>query len=306
MASFTFTGSAVSGGISQINYPLNTYVSVDDLRNYFSLGSQNTADDESMKDLIYRCSRSVDKYTRRYFYPKLETRYYDIPRDRDELRLDRDFISITGLSHMNGTEAIDSSVYWTARGEDWNLKPFDRIALDDTSGSMFNYSGTPRRAIHVNGITGYHESDGWVDSGTTLQGDLTAGNRLLFVGGSLGQDNEGFSPRFKPGQTIKVDNEFMSLEYGSGLSYIGVKRAINGTTVASHASNTGIYVWKPESDIQFYTKRLASWAYMQSQSPYTERISVPGFGSVDVPGAWPKDIREGLDRFVRRVIRIVY
>lgn len=305
MASFTFTGSAVSGGLSQINYPLNTYVPLDDLRSYFSLASGNTTDDSQMLDLIYRSSRSVDKFTRRHFFPKLETRYYDIPPG-DELRLDRDFLSFSGLSHMNGAQEIDSSVYWGARGDDWNVRPFDRIVLDDTSGSMFNYSGTPRRAVHVSGVTGYHETNGWVFSGTSLLGDLTTTNRLLFIGGSLGQDDEGFSPRFKPGQTVKIDNEFMNIEYGSGLSYIGVKRAINGTTMASHASDSAVYIWKPESDIQFYTKRLASWAYMQSQSPYTERISVPGYGSIDVPGTWPKDIKSGLDRFVRRVIKVVY
>lgn len=305
MASFIFTGSAVSGGLSQTNYPLNTYVPLDDMRTYFTFASNNTSDDESLKGLLYQCSRSVDKYTRRFFFPKQETRYYDLPKG-DEIRLDRDFLSVTGLSHMNGATEIDTAVYWLSRGEDWNLKPYDRLILDDTSGSSFNYSSTPRRAIHLAGITGYHEGDGWLDSGTALFGDLTDTNRLLFVGGSMGQDADGFAPRFKAGHTIKVDNEFMSLEYGSGLSYIGVKRGINGTTMTSHASNTSVYVWKPESDIQFYTKRLTSWAYMQSQSPYTERIAVPGFGSVEVVGSWPKDIREGLDRFVRRVVKVVY
>jgi hypothetical protein len=304
MSSFVFSGSALSG-IGPVNYPLNTYVPLEELRSYFSLGSQNTTDDETLKDIIYRSSRSVDRYTRRHFYPKVETRRYDIPKD-DTLRLDRDFLSVSGLSHMNGTQAIDPSVYWLSRGEDWNLRPYDRIVLNDTSGSRFNYTGTPRQAVHVQGVTGFHESGGWVYSGASLHGDLTCNNPLAFVGGSTGQDDEGFAPRFKAGQIIKLENEFAHIEYGSGLSYINIKRGINGTAMASHGSNTGIYVWKPESDIQFYTKRLASWAYMQSQSPYTERISVPGYGSIDVPGNWPKDIREGLTRFKRTVIKVVY
>lgn len=305
MASFVFSGSAVSGGLSQINYPLNTYVSLDEFRTYFNLASQNVSDDEAIKDIIYRCSRSVDKYCRRKFYPQIETRLYNLP-DGDTLRLDRDFLSFSGLSHLNGAQEIDSAVYWGARGEDWNLRPYDRIVLNDTSGSRFNYSGTPQRAVHVRGETGYHEGEGWVFSGASLSGDLTSTGTLLFVGGSMGQDDQGFSPRFKPGQIVKADNEFMHIEYGSGLSYIGVKRGINGTTMASHASNVGLHVWKPESDIQFYTKRLASWAYMQSQSPLTDRIMVPGYAPIDVPGDWPRDIRNGLNRFKRAVIKAVY
>lgn len=301
MTSFVFSGSALVGP-EPTNYPLNTYVPLEELRSYFSLGSQNTTDDETLKDIIFRCSRSVDKFTRRHFYPKKEVRYYDAPKD-ETLRLDRDFISVTGLSHLNGASSIDSSSYWLSRGEDWNLKPYDRIVLDS---GRFSFTRTPKRAVSVEGVTGFHEGQGWVYSGASLMGDLTTNNTIVFVGGSMGQDDEGFVPRFKPGQIIRFDDEFAHIEYGSGLSYIGVKRAINGTTIASHASNTGIYVWKPESDIQFYTKRLASWAYMQSQSPYTERISIPGYGSIDVPGNWPKDIRDGLHRFKRTVVKVVY
>lgn len=304
MSSFIFSGSALSG-IGPFNYPINTYVPLDDLRSYFNLGSQNTTDDETLKEIIYRCSRSVDKYTRRHFFPKHELRKYDAPKD-ETLRLDRDFVSVTGLSHLNGNAEIDSADYWLSRGEDWNLKPYDRIVLNDSGVTRFNFSGTRRQAVHVEGTTAYHESDGWVFSGTSLNGDLAHNNSLAFIGGSTGQDNDGFSPRFKAGQVIKIENEFAHIEFGSGLSYINLKRGINGTTLASHASNTAVYVWKPESDIQFYTKRLASWAYMQSQSPYTERISIPGYGSIDVPGNWPKDIRDGLNRFKRAVIRVVY
>lgn len=305
MASFVFTGSATTGGLSGINYPINTYVPFDYLREYFSLAPQNRTDDETMKGIIRDASRGVDHYTRRHFYPKLETRIYDLPKG-DTLRLDRDFISVTGLSDMNGASEIDSSKYWLSRGEDWNLRPFDRVVLDDSQGILFNYSSTPRRAVRVEGVTGYHESDGWELSGTSLLADATAGTKWLNVGGSLGQDLGGISPRFTPGQTLKVDSEFMMLEQGSGLSNIGVQRALNGTTLASHASNTAVYIWKPESDIVFYTKRLASWAYMQSQSPLTERISVPGMGTIDVPGSWPQDIVAGLKRFKRPTIKKVY
>ncbi len=291
--------------MTDINYPINTYIPLEDLRSYLTLASGNTADDETLKGFIKSSSRGIDKYTRRTFYPRVETRFYNTPSG-ETLRLDRDFLSVSGLSDMNGASEIDSNAYWLSRGEDWNLRPYDRIIIDDTSGSTFNYSGTPQRSVHVNGITGYHESNGWVYSGTSLASSLTSTSRIVNVSGSNGQDAQGNTPRFKVGQTIKVDDEFMMIQQGSGLSFIDVQRTLNGTTTASHASDIPVYVWSPESDIQFYTKRLASWQYMQSQSPYTERISVPGMGSIDIPGSWPKDIRKGLDRFVRRVVKVVY
>ena len=312
MSSFTFTGSATSSGGSgatQTNYPINTYVTLDTLRDYLSLGSQNTTDDDKLVGFTRDTSRAIDKFCRRHFYPNRKVNYYNDP-DGDTLRLEYDLISVVGLSHMNGASEIDSSVYWLQRGDDPNLKPYDRIVINSAiSGSTFNFSTTPERSVHLEAFWGYNENGGWLFSGTCVTADVSSSVRTIQVGGSIGQDANNESPRFQPGHTLLIDNELMMIDGSNGISQINVRRNINaqGVAPASHASNVPIYKWDVDPEIQTYAKRLSAWMYMQSQSPYgNDRIMIPGYGDINIPGTWPKDIKSGLERFKKSPVKKVF
>ena len=61
---------------------MNEYVSLAKLQSYLSLASNNNSDNELLLSFITKASRSIDTFTQRKFYPRLETRFYDYVESR--------------------------------------------------------------------------------------------------------------------------------------------------------------------------------------------------------------------------------
>lgn len=288
-----------------LNVPPNVYATLGDLRSYLGLPSSASQDDTQLMGFLVRASRAIDRYCRRHFYPLYHTGNsvlkFDIPKD-DQLRFDHDLLAVNGLSDVGGASGIAPSVYWLKCGDDWNRTPYDRVVLDDSSGSTFNYSGTPRRAIWADVITGYHEdySRAWVNSGASLTASMTSLQQTIPVSGSTGPNNIGISPRFKEyGQIVRIGSEIMFTAASVSASSIRVIRGQNGTTAASHASGVTVETWSPEEDIAFGALRLAAMQYHQRDTPYTGRTTSVQFGVIESQDSWPPDVHEKLRRYVR-------
>lgn len=289
---------------------MNEYTTLNDARGYLSLASQNTSDDTQILEFIRSATREIKRACGRDFVPIARLQYYDIPDD-DELEVNGDLLESLGLSHLNGASEVDSSVYWLRTGEDWNIWPKDRIVLDDTSGSSFNYSGTPRRAVHLLGLWGYREdydTDGWVDSMTTLASSagsiITA---LSLIGSSGGSNALGNTPRLQPQMLIRLGSgasqEIAYILSVTGSSLINVIRGANGTTAASHAASIGIHTWSVEPDIEYCAKRLTAWQYHQARSPFTGELRALGMGVIEMPSTWPMDVKQRLQHYRKRELR---
>ena len=74
----------------------STYATLDATRVYLSMGSQDVTDDAEIMRFIRNASRAIDRYTRRKFYPRVETRYYDYVKQKG-VRLDDDLLSLSSL-----------------------------------------------------------------------------------------------------------------------------------------------------------------------------------------------------------------
>ena len=282
---------------------MNEYTTLDNFRQYLSLASGDTADDTQLKDFLRDASRAIDRHTFRRFYPtRTSALKYDIPSG-ETLRVNEDLLEIKGLSDLNGASTISSNVLWLKTGDDWNLTPYDRIMIDDSSGSTFNYSGTPQRAIRVDAIVGYHEeySNAWRDSAASLISGLGTTVTSLSVSGSAGDDVWGSPSRIQAMNIIKIDEEFMFVtQGGQGASTFNVIRGINGTSAASHAASASVYVWKVEPEIETATKELASFYYAQAKSPYTQRLANAITGMVTLPDTMLPSTERRLTRFIKR------
>jgi hypothetical protein len=281
---------------------VNEYATLDSFRQYLSLASADTSDDTQLKDFLRDASRAIDRHTFRRFYPtRTSALRYDIP-DGEVLRVNDDLLEIKGLSNLNGASAISSDVFWLKTGDDWNMSPYDRIVLNDSSGSLFNYSGTPQRAIHADAIVGYHEdyAQAWRNSTASLTGDLTATITIASVSGSAGDDTWGSPSRIQAMNIVKVDEEFMFVTQGVGSSTFNMIRGINGTSATTHASGTLVYVWKVEQDIETATKELAAFYYAQAKSPYTQRMANAITGMVMLPDTMLPSTERRLSRFIKR------
>lgn len=297
---------------------MNTYITLDAAHKYLTLASQSTEDDELIKSLMFNASRSVDHFTRRKFYPRLETRFYDF-RDSKQLKVDDDLLSVYALKTQNGACTIASGVMWLAAGDSWNHTPYDRVILQDTSGSQLYYSNNPQRSQELTAFWGYHEnySEAWVDTGTSLANNYaaSAGTISLAGAGSAGtgsSDVQGVSPRISVGDLLKMGDQLFYVIGGdtSGNASVVVTPYVNGTHTASvvtggsYPSGTSIAKFAPEPDIVWATKRLTAWMYGQKDSPFFQKQAAFQFGLLEIAEQWPVDVKERLTRFVRRTIQI--
>jgi hypothetical protein len=319
MASTVIGGSAVAGPSPESPVDVGTktilgdYTTLSKVRTYLSLASAEVSDDDELRRFITRSSRSIDRYTRRHFYPLRrggnDVLRFDLPRSRTTLEFDDlDVLQVHGLSDMNGASEIDASVYWLKCGDRWNLTPYDRLEIDLSSGSLFNFSGTDQRAIHVDTLLGYHESYdyAWVDSNASLTSALGTATTLASVSGSGGMNTLGVTPRFSEGQLWRLGSgsteEFVYAKDTINTSSIRILRAVNGTSRTSHASATKIYIWQPEYDIEDAATEVTAFAYHKAKSPFTNKISVLQLGIIEQPEAWPERTLDKLSRFKKDAI----
>ena len=291
----------------------NTYSTLDKVRNMLSLASADTADDSQILSFLNNAARTIDRYTRRHFFPKEEIRYYDHQYDK-KIILDADLVQLKGLSSLNGACGFALTVVNPAAGWNWNITPYDHIIVNASTGSTLNYSGTPERADHVSGIWCYHEdwNNAWLDTGASLLNPLgnAASTRIIELNGaSVGAGTSDILnqyPRISIGDILKVGEEqFHVLGTGGADASLVMLRGANGTTVATHASAASIAKFVPHPDIEYATRRLAAWSYKAQELPPPTRMAFPAIGAVEIPTAWPEEVKAIVDRYRRQKIRTI-
>ena len=290
---------------------MNTYTSLHRVKEYLNLNttsaSANATDDPTLLNFINRASRSIDKYTRRRFYPRLETRFYDYIQSQ-KIFLDDDLLSLSTLKTQNGACTVASGVLFLQTGQNWNRPPYNKIVIKTDSGSTFNYSGTTQRSNEVTGHWGYHEdyNNAWVDTGASLATAYTAsaGSMNLAGAGSYGvgaSDTLGEYPRISVGDLIKIGDQFLQVIGGgtSGNGQVNVVPYANGTAGASAAAGASIAKFSFEPDVEWAARRLTAWLYGERDTPYTTRTAFVQLGTLEIPQGMAVDIRQKLNRFVR-------
>jgi hypothetical protein len=317
MASTIIGGSAVSfpaASVAGTGLIKGEYTTLSKVRNFLSLGSAATADDNDLRGFIQYSSRAIDSFTYRQFFPqrKGDGDYlrFDLPNDRNTLVVDEfDLLEVKGLSDINGASEIDSSVYWLKTGDRWNLTPYERIVIDDSSGSLFNFSGTPQRAIRLDGVVGYHSrynNSAWIDSGASLTSDLAATVTIASVSASGAFNTIGESPRFSAGQIWKIgsgsNEEFAYAQDTTDGNAVRLIRGINGTSAYSHAATTRVFTWQTERDIEHSATELAAFMYLKAISPLTNRIANLQLGIIETPNTWPEITLDRLKRYKKSYI----
>ena len=314
MASTIIGGSIVVGPTPETPVNVGTnilsgdYATLSQLRTYMSLASAEVSDDNELRKILTRSSRSIDRYCRRHFYPRRyggnDALKYDLPKDNQVLNIGNiDLLEVMGLSSLNGASEIDSSAYWLKSGDDWNMSPYDRIVIDDSSGSLFNSGATNQRAIRVDAIAGYREdyNFAWIDSAASLTSALGTATTLASISGSAGTNANGVFPRFSSGQLWRLGAgstaEYAYVKDTIDASGVRLIRAVNGTSATVHASATKIYVWQPEHDIEDATIELSAFSYQKAKSPFSNRMSILQLGVIEHPESWPEKTIERLQRY---------
>lgn len=274
---------------------INAYATLTDFKNWLATRGlagatgTDTSDDAVIEDLLEAASRYADEA--RSFYPRVETRYFDVPRGV-ELWLDDDLLDLTTLTNGEGT-AIAASNYLC---EPYNSPPYYKVKLRDTSTVYWlsSAAGSSQRVISVLGWWGYHNKfsqRGWL-SGGTLSAAITDTTTLAFsatTGHSL-----------VAGNIVKIDSEIYNVATTAVNAITPIKRGDNGSTAATHLISSVIYVWQPMDEIRSAVLQIVGNMYSaRSGQSSGGRISVTAAGIVIRPEDVPPLAQKTIDYYRR-------
>lgn len=257
----------------------NLYTDLDAMLDRLDI--ESASDNAQILQAIEDASRWLDAATARKFYPEIATYSFDY-QGADALSLGRfDLISLTTLTTNNGGTAIDSGNVFLTNDGDYNLTPYNQIAIDSGTSSEFTYTGTAQKSQTVTGIFGFHDDYSNAYSNVnTLAGDQSDSATTATVSnGNL----------FSPGQTIRIGTEW---QYISSIAnnVLTVKRGMNGSTAAAHLTGVTVERYAPMVDVVRATLRLATWLYKQNASPMAYELQTGPDGTVIIPPEAPADV----------------
>jgi hypothetical protein len=202
--------------------------------------------DDTIERVIEASSRDIDRWTRRHFIPKTQTRLYRYPQPRPSIAtvlwLDQDLLSVTTLqtkAQNTSPTTISSSDYFLEPNNpepDGNTR-YNRIEIDESSTAAFEAGDTSQRSISVAGSWGWGnatQSSGAIDD----SGGISSSDTTLIVSDAS---------KIDVGDTLLIDSEqiFVSdrsfaarasilLDMGSDLA------ATNATVTVTLDSSHGI------------------------------------------------------------------
>jgi hypothetical protein len=242
------------------------------------------------------------------FDPVVETRYFDVTANSYDDLLEQFYMGYpllettlvkvgeTTLTLWDGTPANrgTSDYYLHPRG----LTPAYRLqGLDGRIWLPTDYSDPAAylQAIAVTGTWGFRRrygTEGFRASGDTVQSSpLSSSATSLTVTDADGVSWEGVTPRFSPGQLLKIESEFVRVEaVDTGTNALTITRGINGTTAAAHAQNVAISVWYPQPEIVRAVTRWVGLLYNNRAVYETFRVS--GGEAGNFTSRIPQDIPE--------------
>jgi len=263
----------------------NSYATLAEYKAYVTARGQTstteTTDDGVIESLLESASRYIDDETGRVFYPYVQTRYFNVPQDR-ELPLDEDLLEVITLTNGDSTTMSASEYYLVPK----NIYPAYGLKITDISAYMWqsNSEGSIENAVSVLAIWGYRQKysvNGWKSGGTlgaaisttsATSATMTAGHTLL------------------TGQTWRIDNEIVTGSVSSNT--LTIERAFNGSTAATHLNGATVYYWQPETGARNAVLEIANSAYHRRFGRSTsDSVTVTAAGVVISPRDVPAQAR---------------
>jgi len=251
------------------------------------LNLTGTGDDPELFELLLDISAWVDRYTDRHFYPRVQILEFD--GSGTPTILVPDLIAVTTVKQDEGN-AGTFEVTWAAT--DYRLNPYNSEATEHWGEPYTRLEvrkGGPRTDFalgesnfEIAGRWGYREFK--EDSGSNIAdaGGINATDTT--VGVTLGTD-------FAIGHTILIESEQM-LVTNIAANILTVRRALNGTTGATHADTTDVFILRWPSPIERAT--LINAARLWTRAPDFE----PFYVDQDID----TDVRELLSSYRRLTV----
>lgn len=242
------------------------YTTVDSLRATY-LAATETTRDTLLLDMIRAASRSIDAIGCRTYYPRVETRYYDVPRTPG-LHLDDDLLEVTTCTN-GGVGVLEASDYRLYPRND-SAKNEIRLTLAGGQTWQTDSNGDPDSAIAITGIWGFHPryDSAWAATGAVLTTAATTTSATT-IGVTTGV--------LVAGDLVKIGDEMMhvSAVATSTSDTATVVRGVNGSTATTHTTSAAVLRWTFE-EIEHVAKTAAAAMYRLRNNPVGETVNVGG------------------------------
>ena len=289
----TFSGSAVTETIPSVGD--NIYATLAELKEQLTAPGQtisvDSADDGILQAILNAVSRVMDEQTSRRFYPKIETRYYDVPGNSRDLPLDGDLLEIITLTNGDTVVLTTADYYLHPK----NSTPYFVVRLKQSSSYYWaqDGDGNTEDVISVKGIWGYHDdyANAWL-TGSTLAEELDISELPLTIASET---------LFAADQIIRVENELTIVASVNSADVTVVKRAENGSTAATHATGTTVKIWQPMSSVKRAALLIAESEYKKRYGENESGVArVTAMGVVITPAGFPRLAKEIINTLIRR------
>jgi len=258
-------------------------------RAYAEMTPLVTEKDTKLDAMIDSASRWIEEATRTFFYPVIETRYYDHPDDATILKFDQWLLSVTTFTTSNGDETVSSDDYFLMCGKTYNIAPYDRIVMkSDGDRTTLLYSGTVQQANAITGAWGY--CNDYVNTGTTLGAAITSTTTTTVTVAD--------GTAIEVGWLLVIDDEQMFVSNISD-NTLTVVRDQGGTDAAEHDNSTAVYRYVPPHDIEALCGILVARLFHRGSTSWADTVGAPERGVIFVKEA-PSEARAIIERYKRR------
>lgn len=269
---------------------MNAYCDLKQFKSYFQI--VDTTYDVDLLDKLIDGSRDVERDCARQFYSWEGTRYFATGRIPETLQSARRFpIDDLQSASLVQVDLTGQGVYTTM---DMSSVNPDVFLLDDeltpnklpyiyveanVNGNHADWGEHIRRAIKITGIFGY--GNDYPRPPYEALGDTVADPAGMTSVQATMQVT--LTTVVAPGQTLRLDSEQVFVTaFDTGTKIATLKRAMNGTTAATHSLGTVIYVYRYPQSITHAVMVYAAREWRRRQSAYANRIENVVLGTLEV------------------------
>jgi hypothetical protein len=264
------------------------YITVADYRTTYQ-GSATTAtgQDALILQTIKAVAREIEAGSR-WYYPRIETRYFDGEGGR-QIDFDTwDLMELTTFANGDGT-AIS--------GTDYDLlpyygPPYFAVRTKATSGIVYlpDSTGNYARALGITGVGGFVKdyASCWVAQ--VSQTGVISASATALTSLTTGE--------LQAGQLLKLGstNDYAYVS-AAATTTATIIRGVNGSTGISHGATDAIYVFNAGDELTYLVKTAVQAFSRLKDNPMGEMVVIPGVGRFNTPS----DVRGWISREIAQM-----
>lgn len=259
---------------------MKAYATLTDIKSASYLNLSTTAHDTWLRKLLEESSDLIDSEVRFSFQPVEETRYFDAAGKRLDLAFDP-LLSLSTLKVDNNADDTFEDTYATG---DYHLYPYNKFpktAIRINANGDYGSFGTEGalKVVEIAGVWGYGNglsATPYTSSGATTSEELDASETGVDVSSGAA---------FAVGNTIRIDSEQMYIT-GIASNTLTVRRGVNGTTAATHATAKTVYYYEYPPEIVQACLVQAMRTFKRKDTSYLDVMGNPETGTM----TWVKQL----------------